>query len=123
MEDYLETNFNTICEDGSPDELGELLVMMWRQCIVGDFTLVTNSLAREFVRHESLAQCKGISATGDAMDSDDDEDVEEGADLDTIAEEEDGETMEVLPPPPRVDPDGWETVARGKSRSRKTDSV
>ena len=55
LEDYMETEFNTILEDGSPDELGELLVTMWRQCGEGDFTLVTNALAREYVRHEGMA--------------------------------------------------------------------
>ncbi len=52
LEDYLETNFSTICEDGSPGEIGELFCLMWRQCVEKDFTLVTNALAREFVRNE-----------------------------------------------------------------------
>jgi hypothetical protein len=48
----MESDFNTLCEDESPDELGELLVTMWKQCGDGDFTLATNALAREFTRHE-----------------------------------------------------------------------
>jgi hypothetical protein len=49
LEEYLEDNFNTICEDGSTDELGDLLVSMFRQCCEGDFTLVTNALARGMI--------------------------------------------------------------------------
>jgi hypothetical protein len=52
LEDYMETDFNAILEDGSPDELGELLVTMWRQCGEGDFTIATNALAKEYMRHE-----------------------------------------------------------------------
>ena len=29
-----------------------LKVTMWRECSAGDFTLATNALAREYVRHE-----------------------------------------------------------------------
>ena len=60
LEDYMDTQFSTVCEDGSCDELGELLVDMWRRCGEGDFTLVTNALAREYVRHETLARSQGI---------------------------------------------------------------
>ena len=61
LEDYMDTQFSTVCEDGSCDELGELLVDMWRQCGDGDFNLVTNALAREFVRHETLSRSQGIT--------------------------------------------------------------
>lgn len=132
LEDYLETSFNTVCEDGSPDEIGELLVTMWRQCGEGDFTLVTNTLAREFVRHETLQRCQGINESGDAMDSGDEDDVDgmiddDGDEIGVLARSvlgEDGAAMDeqtdgtLLPPqPPLVDPDGWETVARGKAKT------
>lgn len=29
-----------VCEDGSPDEIGEIVVTMYRQCAEGDFSLV-----------------------------------------------------------------------------------
>lgn len=126
LEDYMETQFNTILEDGSPDELGELLVTMWRQCGEGDFTIVTNALAREFVRHEVVGRSQGVEG-GDAIDSDDDDecgDDTEGiiaAELAAVTEEgamdmdDDDEEEEVS----RVDPDGWETVARGKKAVSK----
>lgn len=61
-----------------------------------------------------------MSATGDAMDSDEEEDNDEAAEAEVnagtleaiaegAAEEEEEEVM-------TVDPDGWETVARGKSK-------
>lgn len=74
LEDYLETHFNTICEDGSPDELGELFVQMWRDCCNGDFTLVTNILAKEFVRHEMISKSQGLDS-GDVVDDDDEMDA------------------------------------------------
>ena len=51
----METHFNTMCDDGSPDEIGELLALMWRQCCVGNFELVSTTLGREFVRHETVS--------------------------------------------------------------------
>eukprot|EP01036_Dinobryon_divergens_P031185 gene31185-40544_t len=70
LEDFMEVNFNTICEDGSADEVSDLLCTMWRQCSVGDFTLVHNALAREYVRHEAeiLNNSQGVTADGDADD-------------------------------------------------------
>jgi hypothetical protein len=128
LEDYMETQFNTILEDGSPDELGDLLVTMWRECGEGNFTIVTNALAREYVRHEVVRRSQGVEG-GDAIDSDDEDgcgDDTEGiiaAELAAITEEgegamemEDGDEEEEVP---RVDPDGWETVARGKKTVSK----
>ena len=33
---------------------------MWNQCVTGDFTLVTNALAREYTRSEIINQCQGM---------------------------------------------------------------
>ena len=124
LEDYMETQFSTILEDNSPDELGDLLVTMWRQCGEGDFTLVTNALAREYVRHEVVRRSQGLEG-GDAIDSDDeggDDGADTSAQLVAIAEgamemEDDDEEEEEAAP--KVDPDGWETVARGKKTKGK----
>lgn len=118
LEDYLESQFSTICEDGSPDELGELLCEMWRQCLDGDFTLVHNALAREYVRHEVISQSQGLD-NGDIDDDESDEeetaDKQEGIILDTIQEiEEEQEKM------PLVDEDGFQTVVRGKKSKGKS---
>eukprot|EP01041_Mallomonas_annulata_P009795 gene9795-20383_t len=109
LEDYMEIEFNTICEDESAAEVAELLLLMWRQCGVGDFSLVTNALAREFSRHEVLSRSQGMVADGDS-DSDDDE----TEDMDSTMMTTDDKVE--VPDVPKVDPDGWETVARGKKK-------
>jgi pre-rRNA-processing protein TSR2 len=136
LEDYLDVNFQTICEDNSPDELGDLFCDMWRECIVGDTNLVTNALSREYVRHEMVSRSEGLD-TGDADDGSDDGEMNdseealkealkqglsaEGLSLAAIPESgmdtEDAEEEPV--PEPVKDPDGWETVARGKKTTSK----
>jgi len=76
LEDYLDTQFKTICEDGSPDEIGDILCTMWRQCLAGDFGLVNNTLAREASRSEMVSKSEGL-VNGDAMDDDDDDDEDD----------------------------------------------
>lgn len=128
----METDFNTICEDESTDELGDLLCTMWRQCGEGDFTLVTNALAREFSRHthETLARSQGDSISsrthnnflinfiigidgGDECDSDDDED-----DAEVAAANDELVTQEIEKQGPVIDEDGFETIGTGR-RGRK----
>ena len=141
LEDYMDVNFQTICEDNSPDELGDLFCDMWRECIVGKTDLVTNALGREYVRHEMVSRSEGLD-TGDADDGSDDGDmneteqalqeavaqglsaatgglaaISEGHGMDT---EEGEEALGQEPEPvPIRDPDGWETVARGKKATKK----
>lgn len=123
LEDYMESEFNTVCEDGSYDELGELFCKMWRECCDGDFSMVSDILAREFVRHEMVTKSQGLSG-GDADDDSDNEggdgeemireameDVEEESNV--MAQEEEAEA------PPLVDPDGWEVVDRGNKKKKK----
>jgi len=116
LEDCLEIEFSTICEDDSPSEIAELLLDMWRQCSIGDFSLVTNALAREYARHEVLNQSQGMEMDSDEDDGEGDGVEESTLPPDTIMEEE---VVEEEPLPPRVDADGWETVARGKSSRKK----
>ena len=136
LEDYLDTNFSTICEDGSPDELGDLFCCMWRECIVGNTNLVTNALSREYVRHEMVSRSEGL-ANGDADDgSDDGEDnndaeeelqaavragLQSNTELGTIDEAgmDMEESAEVEAPVVVKDPEGWETVARGKKTKKR----
>lgn len=127
----MDTKFSTICEDESTDEIGDLFVTMWRQCGEGNFTLVTNALAREFVRHEVLSQSVGLDG-GDEMDEEDEEDTAidhdrgEAMVMDRIQEcveecdeEEAAEALDAAESGAMtVDPDGWETVHRGKSKKK-----
>lgn len=130
LEDYLETEFNTICEDGSPDELGELFVTLWRQCCEGDFTLVNNIMAKETMRKDFIAQSQGL-ADGDIDDGASDGDPENEEMLNEMIDEAvqqelqksegdmAGQMEEEENTPPLVDPDGWETVTRGKKKPQK----
>jgi len=119
LEDFMETQLNTVCEDNSIEEIGELLVLMWRECGQGNFNLVNNALSREVQRQEVLSRSQGIDSTGDMMDSDEEDEVTAGneAVLNAITEED---VMDEEPPEPLVDADGFETVRRkGKNRGGK----
>ncbi len=126
LEDFLETSFNTICEDGSPDEIGEIVVTMWRQCSTGDFSSVERTLAQERLRAGAAKQSVGIDG-GDVVLSDDE--VEEDykcAPIPEDAEVDEGGDgameMDTTPPAaavstgPIIDEDGFETVVRRSKR-------
>mmetsp|Transcript_20536 Transcript_20536/g.28303 ORF Transcript_20536/g.28303 Transcript_20536/m.28303 type:complete len:228 (+) Transcript_20536:49-732(+) len=142
LEDYLDVNFYTVCEDGSTEEVGDILCTMFRQCCEGDFTLVHNSLAREYVRHEHevLQQSQGLCEDGDVDDNEDidpnnieslnsviadriqsiEEEVEEEIKIEPI-EVENTTTTDVAIGMQNVE-DGWETVQRGKNANSKKKS-
>ena len=71
LEDFLEINFNTICEDGSPDELGDLFVLMWRRCLENDYSVVNKTIETENKRINIISNSKGIE-NGDEIDEDED---------------------------------------------------
>ena len=133
LEDYLETEFSTICEDESPDELGELFCTMWRQCLEGNYQMVTDILAKEYVRHEMVTRSQGLDGGGDADDHSDDgrddselkQEVNEAVMQHTMTE--DGMMVEEGNNPnddamvePGPDPEGWEVVNRSKKRKGKS---
>jgi len=110
----METEFNTICEDGSTDEIGDLICTMWRQCLEGDYTLVTNALAREYARHrhETLANSQGVDG-GDECDSEDElEDTKAVENNSILIQEEIEKNL------PVIDEEGFEMIGSGR-RSRK----
>jgi hypothetical protein len=116
IEDYVESEFNMVCEDGSPDEIGEIVVTMYRQCAEGDFSLVNTTLAREKARQDVVARSSGLEAGGDVM-----EEADRGpsTEMNTIVEEEVQEVQAAVFVP-EVDEEGFETVARGRrTRSGK----
>lgn len=135
LEDYLDTNFSTICEDGSPDELGEVFCTMWRQCCAGDFSMVTNVLAKEYVRHEMVSKSQGLEG-GDTIEEGDEEEENgtDGAETNQQVEQmvqqalaqgqqRDAGEMQTDGPeeqqaPPLVDPDGWEMISRGRKAKK-----
>mmetsp|Transcript_8090 Transcript_8090/g.8240 ORF Transcript_8090/g.8240 Transcript_8090/m.8240 type:complete len:192 (-) Transcript_8090:76-651(-) len=121
LEEYMEVEFSTICEDESCAEVAELLLEMWRQCSQGDFTLVTNALGREYARHEVLNQSRGMDMGSDNEDEGGGGGGEGGVEMEAVIE-----TMETVesvadsvPEEPRIDADGWETVGRRRSTRKK----
>ena len=77
LDDFMETYFNTILEDGSSDELGEILCSMWRQCSAGDFSSAQEIKRKESLRPSVLQQSRGLQSGGDILeegDEDGDED-------------------------------------------------
>ena len=53
---------------------------MWTNACRGDFTLITNALAREYMHSEVVAQCQGVDQSGDVIDEEDDDMDEEDDD-------------------------------------------
>jgi hypothetical protein len=113
LEDSLESDFNTICEDESTEELGELIVTLWRTCGEGDLTLLNKVLSTESLRATVIQQSRGLEG-GDEIDSDNEND---GTTLEAVLEGNEKaieEDMEMEEAPPLVDPDGWQTVTKPK---------
>lgn len=129
LEEYMEVNFNTICED---DSLGIKFCDMWKECIVGKTNMVSAELGKEYQRHEMVNRSEGLD-TGDADDGSDDGEMNEGAEeaiQEAVAQalsaggegmeiESESESLKQKNLPPIRDPDGWETVARGKKIANK----
>lgn len=113
IEDYVEDEFSMVCEDGSPEEIGELLIQMWRECCQGEFRLVTNVLARERERQalNPLTQSQGLEG-GDILEG-----PEEDENLDMEMTEQ-SEPIEEIPEEPLIDEDGFERVTRGKKAKK-----
>jgi len=76
LDDVMETNFNTICEDESTDDLGQIMCDMFNQCCVGDLTNVQRTLNQEQARNMAnfVGRSVGIER-GDEIGDDDDEDM------------------------------------------------
>lgn len=144
LEDSMETDFNTLCEDGSAEEIGEILVTMWRQCAAGDFTLVNNIREKEARVAGNFRQSQGLEG-GDEIDSDDEN---EGLDMAEVTAEymptmpsfsfsatqsavaaagtstipentEDAmDTTTTEEKSPQPDPDGWEVAGRRRTKKK-----
>jgi hypothetical protein len=113
IEDYCDEQFSMVCEDGSPEEIGELLIQMWRECSEGEFRLVSNVVAREIDRQalNPLNHSQGLEG-GDIIEGPEDE---ENPDMEMI---ESLEPVEEVPIEPLVDEEGFERVTRGKKAKK-----
>lgn len=130
IEDYVDQEFSMICEDGSPEEIGEILIQMWRECSEGNFNLVQIVIGKERDRQalNPLNKSQGLEG-GDVIGEDDDEEGGENpnlsmemADIGEENEEEQEEKQQQqqqsIRAGPIIDEDGFETVVRGR-KSRK----
>lgn len=113
LEDYLDTEFHTVCEDGSIEELSELFIQMKRECDEGIFNLATVTQSRKRSRQDVLTQSKGIDTEGDAVDECDRDDEVKDLNEEVIAT---ANEISSVPIAPIVDEDGFEQVS---SRRRK----
>lgn len=133
LEDYLEDQLKTICEDGSPDEIGQVLCSMWSECIVGNYNMVNTMIARERARRNAnVIQYSQVLAGGDDEDGESDDEEDGARDPNALIQEamdamNAGELMTINEgemeedAPPLVDEDGFQTVSRKgrKGKGRK----
>lgn len=129
IEDYVDQEFSMVCEDGSPDEIGEILVHMWRECSEGNFNLVQTIIGKERDRQlqNPLNRSQGLEG-GDVIDENDDDEDNNGnsnnnnnsIDMSEIEEQQqqEQEEQQYVRQGPIIDEDGFETVVRGK-KTRK----
>ncbi len=133
LEEYMEVCFNTICEDGSLVEVSTMFCDMWKECIEGKTDRVSEELGKEYMRHEMVSRSEGLD-TGDADDGSDDGEMNEEAEKEVgeaVAKAlsaaagghgvqlQDSDVQKDTSILPIRDPDGWETVARGKKATKK----
>ena len=119
LEDVLEVNFNVICEDGSIEEISELIILMWKQCGLGDFTIAINTLGRETNRSEVINRSQGIDK-GDAIDEDDSDVEDNGVNgvnginmtIDNSMDIDESTQVKKEKPQKVIDDEGFETVFR-----------
>lgn len=104
LANYVESQFGLICEDGSAEELAELLTVLADECKKGDYTRVQN--LREQVEALFPIDLKAAKVRGEGGEDASMEAIAEGA----MEDEEEA--------PPLVDADGFTTVRR--SGRRKT---
>ena len=104
IEDFADQEFSMVLEDGSQNEIGEMLVLMWHQCSQGDFTLVQNAIAREQARQSAVTQSQGLEG-GDIVDE---EGQTDDVSNETLLEEH------TEPEGPIIDEDGFQQVTRKK---------
>uniref|UniRef100_K3X674 Pre-rRNA-processing protein TSR2 homolog n=1 Tax=Globisporangium ultimum (strain ATCC 200006 / CBS 805.95 / DAOM BR144) TaxID=431595 RepID=K3X674_GLOUD len=103
--DYVESEFGLLCEDGSVEELSELLVVLAEECKKGDYARVR--MLHDQVRTLFPINLKGakVRAEGDATM----EGHQSTEGLEGIQEEQEDDA-------PMVDADGFTTVRRSLRR-------
>lgn len=103
ISEYVESEFGLLCEDGSVEELSELLVVLADECKKGNYERVK-------MLHEQVQSLFPINLKGAKVRTDGDAsmDGQRAEGLDGIQEEQEEEEM--------VDADGFATVRRSSRR-------
>jgi pre-rRNA-processing protein TSR2 len=109
LSQIMTDEFNTTLEDDSPYLVAKHLVLLFSQCINGNFTEV------ERLREKAKTQNSFVASTcvkqgDDDDDSDADDDQESNGDNNN--NDDNDEDMDDVPEEPKVDADGWEIVRR-----------
>ncbi|GAA5811208.1 hypothetical protein MFLAVUS_004639 [Mucor flavus] len=101
--------FNATLEDDSPYLVAKHLVLLYAQCVKGDFSEVER--LREKAKLQNSFTASSCVKQGDDSDDDDEEDDIVDDNNQQQPEEKDDD-MEEVPEEPTVDADGWEIVRR-----------
>lgn len=109
LDDAILHDFNTQAEDGSPKEIADMLLAMYKECVVGNFSLI-EKLRSHPVAGAGRSQQQVVDNDGTIVSDADSEDDEM----------EDAQPMQQDEPPKRpepvVDEDGFTLVQSGRRR-------
>ena len=125
IEDFLlvrmDENFHCRCDDGSIEEVAQILVRMYMECGDGKFDIVQNSIEKLNQRRgKGLNAARQSTAGGEAQEIDDGEDESAGGE-DQVpqlvgADVQGNSSMDVQG---GVQEDGWETVPIRRKGARR----
>jgi pre-rRNA-processing protein TSR2 len=110
LSQIMTDEFNTTLEDDSPYLVAKHLVLLFNQCVNGNFTEV------ERLREKAKTQNAFVASTcvkqGDDDDDDESGDDDQEGSRDNKNNDDGDATMDDVPEEPTVDADGWEIVRR-----------
>ncbi|KAI8088607.1 Pre-rRNA-processing protein TSR2-domain-containing protein [Thamnidium elegans] len=108
LSQIMTDEFNATLEDDSPYLVAKHLVLLYGQCVKGDFSEVER--LREKAKLQNSFTASSCVKQGD--DSDDDEEGDDVVDDNNQQPEDKDDDMDEVPEEPTVDADGWEIVRR-----------
>lgn len=111
LEEIMNNEFNTLCEDGSTDEIGESMCRYYQMIKNGNEADVIKELQK--FKGCSIQQCKSSSPKEDKdMEDQDSEDINpESTGITHVEKEKPRKSIKNEP-----DEDGWVTVSKGKKK-------
>lgn len=132
LDEFLQAEFNTQAEDGSPGEVARSLVAMYQECLVGNFSTIQRLAAQAApptaacvpdaaaaALDGGASAAGGNSSSSSGSDSEGDGEGTEGMDVDEAPVGVPLEQQQQQQPQgPVVDEDGFQVVARRGGRRR-----